>query len=95
MTKRERIARMLRNLEHHREAKSLAKESGFAQVKFGHVEVYISEKFGGTILEVRVNWSSIGTVGPKETWQMALDLQHAAGLADMVQFIIDGKDDVE
>ena len=96
MTRKERIVAMLRALEHHQEALDLENEHyASTHVAFGHVDVYISEKFGGAVLDVGINWSALETVSSKEAWKMTLDLQHAAWLADLVQFIIDGKDDAE
>jgi hypothetical protein len=88
----DRIAQLLRSQGADPKAVDQFSRYGSFTFSFGDVEVLISERFRHTepYLEVGVNWKAIGTVGAEATWKMALDLQHAAGLAEMVQNIIDG-----
>ena len=92
MTKKELIVAMLRRLDHQQEANDLDNDRySSTHVTFGYAAVYISERFNGKGLDVGINWSALGTVSIAETWKMALDLQHAAGLAELVQYIIDSE----
>lgn len=91
MTKMERIIKMLKALEYPQAARDLAE--GWARIIFGDATVYVSEKSGGAVLDVGVDWPGMGIVGVEAAWIMALDLQHATGLADMVQHIIDSEEE--
>lgn len=91
----QKVADLLRERVGYRVADRF-EDCGSANVEFGdHVEVFISEKFGGSTIEAGVNWSAIGTVSAALARDMSLRLNQAAEFVEAVQQVIDGEQDID
>ncbi len=91
MTKKERIADLLRAEAQSEAAERFLGASGAGHVRFSNaVELLVDENFGLTGLKVGVNWSALGLVDVDATLRMIRSLQQAAILAGRIQEIIDG-----